>query len=71
MAGLLARPVFDAFPSRYLGTVAKEFQKHLLDLQLRVQLPIYTGFPISYRQMKFSDNNRNRFAILRVLNQFC
>lgn len=45
MAGLLACPVFDAFPSASRRTVAKEFQKQKTDLQLRVQPLIFTGFP--------------------------
>ena len=65
MAGLLARSVFDAFPSRCTsGQWRKVFKNTLLNLQLRVQLPIFTGFPLSYYQKKISDNNRNRCTIL-------
>jgi hypothetical protein len=45
MAGLLACPVFDCLPIRRLPDSGYEVQKLLTDLQLRVQLPIYTGFP--------------------------
>lgn len=48
MAGLLACPVLNAFPPVDRRTVAVEYQT-LMDLQLRVQLLILTGFPFHIR----------------------
>ncbi len=47
MAGLLACPVFDAFPSpEHSENSGERFSKTpFADLQLRVQPPICTGFP--------------------------
>ncbi len=71
MAGLLARPVSEAFPFAGWQTVAKDFQKHFMDLQLRVQLPIFTRFPFRIVKRINSTINRNRFTILRFLIRFC
>jgi hypothetical protein len=71
MAGLLARPVFDAFPSGSCRTVAKDFQKRYFGLTAAGTAPDLHGIPSLYRQKKFLTINRNRSAILSVFNQFC
>ncbi len=65
MAGLLARPVFfDAFPSLPIAigieTVARCVKNLLLDLQLRVQLPICTGFPLYHRAGTIARQTNNQ-----------
>ncbi len=71
MAGLLARPVFDAFPSQELGTVAKDFQKHFTGLTAAGTAPDFHGIPSLVLSRDNLDNNPNRFTILSFFKQFC
>ena len=56
MAGLLARPVFDAFPSAGWRTVAKDFQKHCYGLTAAGTAPDFHGIPSFVSSKEYSDN---------------
>lgn len=71
MAGLLACPVSDAFPSVNWRTVAKDLQKHIVGLTAAGTAPDLHGIPSLVLSKDNLDNNPNRFTILSFFKQCC
>ncbi len=73
-AGLLAFPDLSPSHHAYYATVA-DVINHLVELQLRGQLPFFTGFPFNTELRSISDNQnrgkaRNYFLIYSGCNSF-
>ncbi|AHW61756.1 hypothetical protein FH5T_07635 [Draconibacterium orientale] len=65
LAGLLACPVSEAFPSVNWRTVAKDFQKHIYGLTAAGTAPDFNRIPFSYRIALLHDKPiiQNKFSV--------